>query len=199
MSTLSSISPSPGASSAARKAARPGAPLAALALAALCAAAGAGGCAGALEDPARFVYLLEDAGKPADAGPPDAGPPADAGPDAGADAGSDGGAGGSGCDPVTAFFGPSCATGACHSADRQQGDLDLASPGMPGRLIGRSVNGYPGLLIIDPTNPDNSLLYTKVTSNPPGNGFQMPLGADPLSDLQVACLLDWVRSAATNP
>lgn len=75
-------------------------------------------------------------------------------------------------------------------------NLDLASPGMPGRLVGRASNGYPGLLLIDPSNPANSLMYTKTTSNPPGNGFQMPLALDPLTDVQAACLLDWVRRAA---
>jgi hypothetical protein len=211
-----------------------GGALSAAALAVLCAAAGAGGCAGALENPAQFVYLLEDGGEgtadagsdaggngaadagqdggdtdagadggkdagPSDSGPRDAG--ADAGPrDGGADAGFDGGVhdGGTGCNPVTLFFGPTCATGLCHSADTQQALLDLASPGMPGRLVGRASNGYPGLLLIDPVNPDNSLLYTKTLAVPPG-GFQMPLALDPLTDIESACLLDWVRKAAANP
>ena len=134
-----------------------------------------------LETPAR------DAGT--DAGP------ADGGLDAGA---HDAGPPDAGCNPVTLFFGPSCATGLCHSADIQQANLDLASPGMPGRLVGKASNGYPGLLLIDPANPDNSLMYTKTTVNPPGNGFQMPLALDPLTDVQAACLLEWVRNAAAQ-
>ena len=134
-----------------------------------------------LETPAR------DAGT--DAGP------ADGGLDAGA---HDAGPPDAGCNPVTLFFGPSCATGLCHSADIQQANLDLASPGMPGRLVGKASNGYPGLLLIDPANPDNSLMYTKTTVNPPGNVFQMPLALDPLTDVQAACLLEWVRNAAAQ-
>jgi hypothetical protein len=137
-----------------------------------------------------------DAGS--DAGPHDAG--ADAGPrDGGLDAGThDAGPPDAGCNPVTLFFGPTCATGLCHSADIQQANLDLSSPGMPGRLVGKASNGYPGLLLIDPANPDNSLMYTKTTANPPGNGFQMPLALDPLTDVESACLLEWVRNAAAQ-
>jgi hypothetical protein len=210
--------------------------LACAALAVLCATLGTGGCAGALEDPSRFVYLLEDGGALAvdsgdadagdggpgdagsadggDAGPADAGDAgasdagdagprdggSDAGPrDGGLDAGThDAGPPDAGCNPVTLFFGPTCATGLCHSADIQQASLDLASPGMPGRLVGKASNGYPGLLLIDPAHPDNSLMFTKTTANPPGNGFQMPLALDPLTDVEAACLLEWVRNAAAQ-
>jgi hypothetical protein len=200
----------------------------------LCAAVSAGGCAGALEDPARFVYLLEDGGEVTadagsdagdsgtgdagldggeidggadagkDAGPSDSGPrdggPRDGGADGGNDGGFDGGVhdgGTTSCDPVTLFFGPTCATGLCHSADIQQANLDLASPGMPGRLVGKASNGYPGFFLIDPANPDSSLMYTKTTAT--SMGFQMPLALDPLTDVEAACLLDWVRKAAANP
>ena len=204
---------------------------------AVLAAAVAGACAGPLEDPSRFVYLLEDGGQvlldggddagAPDAGEPDAGPDggdADAGPGAGgADAGPDAGHADAGrpdsgspdagrpdaghpdagppdaghppvCDPVKTFFSPSCATGLCHGADIQQANLDLASPGMPGRLVGKQANGGPGLLI-DPAHPDQSVLYAKVLADPPFN-FQMPLAGEALSDVEVQCLLDWVRAAA---
>jgi hypothetical protein len=186
-------------------------------VAALAAAGALASCAGPLDDPGRFVYLFDagqdsgadagasdsglDAGAPdagesdagdagdtdaglTDAGPSDAGP-IDAGhPDAGFDAG---------CDPVKAFFGTTCATATCHDADTQQANLDLQSPGLPGRLIGQHASGGPGL-IIDPSQPDSSVIYTKVTSDPPFN-FQMPLGLDPLTPDQVACIRAWVHEA----
>ena len=141
---------------------------AAIAISAVCLALAA--CAGPLEDPGRFANL----------GPaPDAGtvtPPSDGG-----------------CDPVADLFPLSCATSACHSAQSQQGNLDLQSSGLPARLVGKQAYGGPGLLI-DSTNPDQSVLYLKVTDTPPFQ-FQMPLGAPPLSAADMACLQAWVRAA----
>ena len=129
------------------------------------------GCAGPLEDPSRFAYL-------------------------GADAGSDGGVSLSdgGCDPVSTIFVPNCTTSSCHSARTQQGNLDLESPGLPQRLVNVQATGGPGLLI-DKTNPDQSVIYTKL-SDPPPFKFQMPLGAPPLSADDVTCVQQWVHAAA---
>ena len=75
-------------------------------------------CAGSLDHPERFAYLAN-------------------GPDAGEtpidldDAG---------CDPVRDIFPPSCTTSACHSAQSQQGKLDLQSPGLPLRLGGKKAS-----------------------------------------------------------
>ncbi len=133
--------------------------------------AGLLGCAGGLDHPERFAYL----GQGSDAGaaaPPDA----------------DGG-----CNPVTDIFPVSCTTSACHSAQSQQGNLDLESAGLPARLVDKQAHGGPGLLI-DSKDPSQSVLYLKTTATPPF-GFQMPLGADPLSPDEMACLLAWVQAA----
>lgn len=129
------------------------------------------GCAGSLDHPERFAYLGDG---------PDAGP---------VDSGSDGG-----CNPVTDIFPPSCTTSACHSAQSQQGNLDLESPGLPKRLVNKAAHGGPGYLI-DAANPAQSVLYLKVTASPPFQ-FQMPLGAPPLSVDEMACLKAWVDAAA---
>ena len=126
-------------------------------------------CAGALDDPGRFAYLAGGS---------------DAGPASASDAG---------CDAVSRVFVPSCATSACHSAQTQQANLDLESPGLPRRLVQKPASGGPGFLI-DAQSPDRSVLYLKVTSTPPFN-FQMPLGAPPLPPDQVACLKAWVEAA----
>ena len=163
-------------------------------------------CAGPLDDPGRFLYLLDggDDDGGADAGPdggqadggdggnPDGG---DAGPgsDGGHDGGADGGHADAGCDPVKTFFIPTCATGLCHGSVIQQASLDLESPGMPQRLINQPGFGGPGV-IIDPADPDKSLLYTKLSPLPPFN-FQMPLGLDPLTPAEVSCLRSWIHAA----
>jgi len=129
------------------------------------------GCAGSLDQPGRFAYL---------GFPPDAGS---------GDTSSDGG-----CDPVTDIFPLSCTASACHSAQSQQANLDLQSPGLPKRLVNKPAHGGPGYLI-DASNPAQSVLYTKLTATPPFQ-FQMPLGALPLSTDEMSCLLGWVQAAA---
>ena len=130
------------------------------------------GCAGSLDHPERFANL--------------------ASPDAGqVDPSSDGG-----CDPVADLFPLNCSTSACHSAQSQQGNLDLESPGLPNRLVGKAAHGGPGLLI-DSKNPSQSVMVLKVTDTPPFQ-FQMPLGAPPLSAEDMACLQAWVQAATAQ-
>ena len=130
-------------------------------------------CAGKLDDPSRFAYVNA---------PPDSGP-------------GDSGDTDAGCNPVTDIFPPSCTTSACHSAQAQQGNLDLQSPGMPQRFVDKQAHGGPGLLI-DSKNPQNSVLLLKLQDPPPFQ-FQMPLGKDPLTPDQYACVQAWVQSAVT--
>jgi hypothetical protein len=130
------------------------------------------GCAGALDRPERFTNLAS----------PDAGP---------VNPSSDGG-----CDPVVDIFPLSCSTSACHSAQSQQGNLDLESAGLPNRLVNRTAHGGPGLLI-DAKNPPQSVMLLKVTDTPPFQ-FQMPLGAPPVSSDEMACLQAWVQAAAAQ-
>jgi hypothetical protein len=96
---------------------------------------------------------------------------------------------------VVSIFPVSCSTSSCHSAQSQQGTLDLESAGLPNRLVGKPAHGGPGLLI-DRQNPSQSVLLLKVSANPPFQ-FQMPLGAPPLSPGEMACLQAWVQAAVT--
>ena len=126
------------------------------------------GCAGTLEDPSRFA------------------------PDAGDDA--DGGiiATDSGCPDIpNDIFATICASAGCHStADKIQG-LDLQSPGQASRLVGVTAMG--GGILVDPCNPDQSVIYTKLSLTPPF-GARMPLGKMPLDDATLACVLSWIAS-----
>ena len=127
------------------------------------------GCAGSLDHPERFVNL----------------PASDGGAN---NPSSDGG-----CDPLADIFPLSCSTSACHSAQSQQGNLDLESAGLPARLVDKQAHGGPGLLI-DSRDPAQSVMLLKVTDTPPFQ-FQMPLGQPPLSPEQVACLQAWIAAA----
>jgi hypothetical protein len=89
-----------------------------------------------------------------------------------------------------------CGTAGCHStADKMLG-LDLQSPDVASRLTGVSAMGGPGLLI-DPSSPAMSVIYTKLTPTPPF-GVRMPFARTPLDDSTIACVLQWI-TAATSP
>ncbi len=85
-----------------------------------------------------------------------------------------------------------CATSGCHSAaDKSQG-LDLESPNVAARLVGVAAGAGPGLLI-DPSAPSRSVVYTKLSASPP-YGARMPFARTVLDDETTACVLAWVAS-----
>jgi hypothetical protein len=94
----------------------------------------------------------------------------------------------------TVFASPTCAASGCHAAQDPAQGLDLASPNLTARLVG--VRGRAGAFLVDPTAPEQSLLYTKTTVSaaPP----RMPSGAPPLDDGTVACVLAWVTQVASE-
>ncbi|HEX4447481.1 MAG TPA: hypothetical protein VH044_12120 [Polyangiaceae bacterium] len=85
-----------------------------------------------------------------------------------------------------------CATSQCHSSATKIQSLDLQSPDVASRLVGVAATEGSGLLV-DPTSPQSSVLYTKLTSTPPF-GVQMPFGQTPLDPATVACVLDWITA-----
>jgi hypothetical protein len=136
------------------------------------------GCPGTLANPAW-----------ADIGEADAAPPStpstmsDAGPDSVAPC----------ADVPSVTFADSCALGGCHDSVSKVNGLDLQSPGLAARLVGVMAVGGPGLLI-DPTNPAESVVYTKLTATPPF-GSRMP-AAMGLDDGTIQCVLGWVTQQA---
>jgi hypothetical protein len=104
---------------------------------------------------------------------------------------------GSACPDMSMFFSQTCALAGCHSAQSMTGGLDLASPNVFQRLSGKKAMGGGGTgLLIDPSNPSDSVLYTKVTATPPYPN-RMPASGGPLSDDEIACVLTWIETSAT--
>ena len=100
---------------------------------------------------------------------------------------------GAACPDITqTLFPTDCATAQCHSAAVKQQGLDLQSPDVLARLVGVPATGGPGLLI-DPSTPQASVIYTKLTATPPF-GARMPFGETPLDDGTVACVLQWITA-----
>ena len=97
------------------------------------------------------------------------------------------------CDDVVArIFAPKCGGGGCHGANAPQQDLDLVSPGVAARVVDVAGKGCSALLA-DPANPTASLIYQKLSPNPPC-GSPMPLARPPLSDAETACVLAWIAA-----
>ncbi len=158
-----------------------------VATAAIAAIAAIAGCAGNLEDPGRFAdggagpgAASDDAASATDAALRDTG--AAATPDAAA----------CGDVPQTVFL-PSCTSAGCHNAQDKEQGLDLQSPNPASRLIGVPSSEGQGLLI-DPSSPAQSVLYTKLSANPPFGGQMPPKGA--LDDATIACVLSWITEVS---
>jgi hypothetical protein len=95
----------------------------------------------------------------------------------------------------TTVFATSCGTSGCHDATTKTQSLDLVSPGLAGRLVGVPAVEGVGLLI-DPSTPANSVLYTKLLATPPF-GARMPSGGS-LDANTIQCVLAWVTSETTS-
>lgn len=88
-----------------------------------------------------------------------------------------------------------CATAACHSASARAGGLDLISAGLSGRLVNVIAHGGP-FPLVDPMDPDGSVLVRKLTPTPPF-GAQDPPGA-PLDPASLDCVRRWVRTLGVS-
>ncbi len=97
-------------------------------------------------------------------------------------------------DVPSVTFAQSCALAGCHDSMTKTEGLDLQSPGVAARLVGVMAVEGPGLLI-DPTNPSQSVVYEKLTATPPF-GLRMPTTMA-LDDATIQCVLSWVTAQAS--
>ncbi|WP_437759202.1 hypothetical protein [Sorangium sp. So ce1389] len=105
------------------------------------------------------------------------------------------GGGPTGCAEAPALVTSKCATAGCHDANSKQAGLSLAS-GWENTVRGQASACGGGASVLVPGDPDGSTIYTKVTPTPTCNN-RMPLGAQPLSDTEIACIHDFI--AALTP
>jgi hypothetical protein len=99
---------------------------------------------------------------------------------------------------INELFTKTCSTAGCHSGDQPAQGLDLVSPGVEERLIGVTPTGAgcSGVLV-DPKNPIQSLLYSKLTELPPC-GVPMPFGGGRLSARDLECMRTWIAGLAVD-
>jgi len=98
-----------------------------------------------------------------------------------------------GCQDVPMLLSTRCATAGCHASANSAAGLDLVTADVITRLSGKMASGGTGLLI-DPMQPANSVLYTKLTSVPPFGG-RMPLSGAVLDDTTQSCVLTWIETS----
>ena len=84
----------------------------------------------------------------------------------------------------TISFDKSCASSACHAAPANAGNLNLTYGLSYQDLVGRvplnPAAAAAGMKRIDPGNPENSFLLTKLIDPTPEQGVQMPFNAGTL-------------------
>jgi hypothetical protein len=147
------------------------------------------GCPGTLDDPGRFVV---SGATPDDAAVLDSAVADASAPPAPVAEGADSGD----CPDIPQVLASTCTGASCHSASNKAQGLDLASPGVSSRLVDVPATEGSGLLV-DPSAPSKSVLYLKLTSNPPF-GARMPLGATSLDASTLACVLAWVGTVGQS-
>jgi hypothetical protein len=89
-------------------------------------------------------------------------------------------------------FAQSCATAGCHAPPSAAFNLDLVSPDIASRVVGKAAMG--GGLLVDPAQPAQSMIYRKLKPGAPG--AVMPIGK-PLDDATIACVLEWASGLKT--
>ena len=101
------------------------------------------------------------------------------------------------CNAVEEVFRPTCGNGSCHTnLGATIGDFG-AGQAQAAAYVGRgSVRNADCGLIINPVDPQDSLILTKVTGTYPqdlGCGGRMPVGSFEVTDEQIDCISDWVE------
>ena len=94
------------------------------------------------------------------------------------------------------LFAPRC--GSCHGATSPEAGLDLASPGLTARVVGRVAGVCASQRVVVAGDPAASLLVRKLRGTQGACGDPMPLNDAPLSAAEIARVEAWVRSLA-NP
>ena len=86
---------------------------------------------------------------------------------------------------------PQCAQ--CHWKVDPYAKLDLYSPGLEARVVGRGASECSNAILVVPGNPDGSYLLRKIVDIAPRCGSRMPIGQN-LSEEWVQWVRDWIAS-----
>jgi len=99
------------------------------------------------------------------------------------------------------IFAPRCAIATCHDSAVASGGLVLVDAQTSyDALVGVDPTveaaRLAGMKRVDPGNPDNSFLISKLVGPPAGQGNRMPLTGDKLTDAEVDLIRTWILDGA---
>ena len=98
------------------------------------------------------------------------------------------------------IFDKSCASSACHAAPANAGNLNLTYGLSYQDLVGRvplnPAAAAAGMKLIDPGNPENSFLLTKLIDPTPEQGVRMPFNAGTLHTGKIEAIRTWIAAGA---
>ncbi len=99
------------------------------------------------------------------------------------------------------IFDKSCANSACHAAPANSAGLNLTYDRSYEDLVGREpdnpVAAAAGMKLVDPGNPENSFLLTKLIGPTElAQGSRMPLSAGPLHNGKIEAVRTWIAAGA---
>ena len=92
---------------------------------------------------------------------------------------------------------PNCATSGCHVPNNPPDGLLLTDGNTWSNTVNVAAVQRPGLMRIEPGNPDNSYLVKKI-EGVDIEANRMPLGRDPLSAEQIELIRRWVAEGALD-
>ncbi len=97
-------------------------------------------------------------------------------------------------------FDKSCANTACHAAPANAGNLNLtyglSYQDLVGRVPQNPAAAAAGMKLIDPGNPENSFLLTKLIDPTPEQGVRMPFNAGELHSGKIDAIRTWIAAGA---
>jgi len=100
-----------------------------------------------------------------------------------------------------AVFDKSCANSVCHAAPANAGNLNLSYglsyEGLIGGVPQNPAAAAAGMKLVDPGNPENSFLFTKLMGpTAPEQGARMPFGGGVLHTGKIDAVRTWIEAGA---
>ena len=99
---------------------------------------------------------------------------------------------------IQPIFTARCATASCHNLATQQVGLNLQAGYAYDEIVDEDSPTSHDLAYIRPFEPDSSWLVRMIQADPARRFFveRMPLGRAPLTDNQIATIINWVEAGA---
>jgi hypothetical protein len=99
---------------------------------------------------------------------------------------------------VQPIFTANCALSGCHAGSGAQQGMDLTAGNAYSNIVDVASREKPGYKRVDPSNPDSSYLYLKITGSNLISGARMPFNRGALSQSDIQTIQQWISQGAKN-